>query len=179
MFMYVGTCGFAVLHSTSKIVLQGRTLFLLFYPEISVNSRNPAARISVLPESSVSPEYLPPEPTYSFHNRYTHAFYNCEVSRWHTAGVFKVSTVEDQQLFLFFYLGDNLAQIFGALLNRGCTQQIYICQIPYESYWWSVFKFQFWLQKHILNIAGFNAHNILVCAPRQMTRDNLKLVLKF
>uniref|UniRef100_UPI0037E86038 LOW QUALITY PROTEIN: RPA-related protein RADX n=1 Tax=Semicossyphus pulcher TaxID=241346 RepID=UPI0037E86038 len=36
--------------------------------EISVNSRNPAARISVLPESSVSPEYLPPAPTYSFYN---------------------------------------------------------------------------------------------------------------
>ncbi|XP_067378935.1 RPA-related protein RADX isoform X1 [Channa argus] len=36
--------------------------------EISVNSRNPAARISVLPESSVSPEYLPPAPTYNFHN---------------------------------------------------------------------------------------------------------------
>ncbi|AWO97338.1 Hypothetical protein SMAX5B_004432 [Scophthalmus maximus] len=36
--------------------------------EISVNSRNPAAQISVLPESSVSPEYLPPAPTYSFYN---------------------------------------------------------------------------------------------------------------
>ncbi|XP_041821711.1 RPA-related protein RADX [Chelmon rostratus] len=36
--------------------------------EISVNSRNPAARISVLPESSVSPEYLPPAPTYSFYS---------------------------------------------------------------------------------------------------------------
>ncbi|XP_029283810.1 RPA-related protein RADX isoform X2 [Cottoperca gobio] len=36
--------------------------------EISVNSRNPAARIAVLPESSVSPEYLPPAPTYSFYN---------------------------------------------------------------------------------------------------------------
>ncbi|XP_022625661.1 uncharacterized protein CXorf57-like [Seriola dumerili] len=36
--------------------------------EISVNSRNPAARISVLPESSISPEYLPPAPTYSFCN---------------------------------------------------------------------------------------------------------------
>ncbi|XP_073330936.1 RPA-related protein RADX [Pagrus major] len=35
--------------------------------EISVNSRNPAARISVLPESSVSPDCLPAEPTYSFH----------------------------------------------------------------------------------------------------------------
>ncbi|XP_059210341.1 RPA-related protein RADX isoform X3 [Centropristis striata] len=34
--------------------------------EISVNSRNPAAHISVLPESSVSPEYLPPEPKYNF-----------------------------------------------------------------------------------------------------------------
>ncbi|XP_023253285.1 RPA-related protein RADX-like [Seriola lalandi dorsalis] len=36
--------------------------------EISVNSRNPAALISVLPESSISPEYLPPAPTYSFCN---------------------------------------------------------------------------------------------------------------
>ncbi|XP_030580882.1 RPA-related protein RADX isoform X2 [Archocentrus centrarchus] len=36
--------------------------------EISVNSRNPAARISVLPESSVSPDCLPPAPTYSFYN---------------------------------------------------------------------------------------------------------------
>ncbi|XP_071315383.1 RPA-related protein RADX [Trachinotus anak] len=36
--------------------------------EISVNSRNPAAQISVLPESSISPEYLPPAPTYSFYN---------------------------------------------------------------------------------------------------------------
>ncbi|XP_039996650.1 RPA-related protein RADX isoform X2 [Xiphias gladius] len=36
--------------------------------EISVNSRNPAAQISVLPESSVSTEYLPPEPTFSFYN---------------------------------------------------------------------------------------------------------------
>ncbi|KAK2863511.1 hypothetical protein Q5P01_003044 [Channa striata] len=36
--------------------------------EISVNSRNPAAQISVLLESSVSPEYLPPAPTYNFHN---------------------------------------------------------------------------------------------------------------
>uniref|UniRef100_A0A8P4K7B4 RPA-related protein RADX n=1 Tax=Dicentrarchus labrax TaxID=13489 RepID=A0A8P4K7B4_DICLA len=35
--------------------------------EISVNSRNPAARISILPESSVSPEYLPPTPPYSFY----------------------------------------------------------------------------------------------------------------
>nr|XP_046236700.1 RPA-related protein RADX-like isoform X2 [Scatophagus argus] len=34
--------------------------------EISVNSRNPAAHICVLPESSVSPECLPPAPTYSF-----------------------------------------------------------------------------------------------------------------
>ncbi|KAM7366728.1 hypothetical protein PAMP_016137 [Pampus punctatissimus] len=36
--------------------------------EISVNSRNPAARIAVLPESSVAPEYLPPAPTYSFYS---------------------------------------------------------------------------------------------------------------
>ncbi|KAM6909469.1 uncharacterized protein FYW49_013304 [Xenentodon cancila] len=36
--------------------------------EISVNSRNPAAHISILPESSVSPEYLPPAPTYSFYS---------------------------------------------------------------------------------------------------------------
>ncbi|XP_037614856.1 RPA-related protein RADX isoform X1 [Sebastes umbrosus] len=36
--------------------------------EISVNSRNPAARLAVLPESSVSPEYLPPAPSYSFYN---------------------------------------------------------------------------------------------------------------
>ncbi|XP_036967077.1 RPA-related protein RADX isoform X2 [Acanthopagrus latus] len=40
--------------------------------EISVNSRNPAARIAILPESSVSPECLPGEPTYSFHTRYSH-----------------------------------------------------------------------------------------------------------
>ncbi|XP_026013426.1 RPA-related protein RADX-like [Astatotilapia calliptera] len=38
--------------------------------EISVNSRNPAAQISVLQESTVSPDYLPPAPTYSFYNRY-------------------------------------------------------------------------------------------------------------
>ncbi|XP_068569143.1 RPA-related protein RADX isoform X2 [Cebidichthys violaceus] len=36
--------------------------------EISVNSRNPAALISVLPESSVSPEHLPPAAAYSFWN---------------------------------------------------------------------------------------------------------------
>ncbi|XP_035986977.1 RPA-related protein RADX isoform X3 [Fundulus heteroclitus] len=36
--------------------------------EVSVNSRNPAAQISVLPESSVSPEDLPPAPPYSFYN---------------------------------------------------------------------------------------------------------------
>ncbi|XP_076580767.1 RPA-related protein RADX isoform X1 [Chaetodon auriga] len=36
--------------------------------EISVNSRNPAARISVLPQSSVSPEYLPPATPYSFYS---------------------------------------------------------------------------------------------------------------
>ncbi|XP_051800645.1 RPA-related protein RADX-like isoform X2 [Acanthochromis polyacanthus] len=36
--------------------------------EISVNSRNPAAQISVLPESSVSPEYVPPAVLYSFYN---------------------------------------------------------------------------------------------------------------
>uniref|UniRef100_A0A3P8TQX5 Uncharacterized protein n=1 Tax=Amphiprion percula TaxID=161767 RepID=A0A3P8TQX5_AMPPE len=36
--------------------------------EISVNSRNPAAQISVLPESSVSPEYVPPAVIYSFYN---------------------------------------------------------------------------------------------------------------
>ncbi|XP_047240948.1 RPA-related protein RADX isoform X2 [Girardinichthys multiradiatus] len=36
--------------------------------EISVNSRNPAAQISILPESSVSPEYLPPAPSYNFYN---------------------------------------------------------------------------------------------------------------
>ncbi|XP_072232016.1 RPA-related protein RADX isoform X2 [Leuresthes tenuis] len=36
--------------------------------EISVNSRNPAGRVSVLPESSVSPEHLPPAPTYTFYN---------------------------------------------------------------------------------------------------------------
>ncbi|CAL9694823.1 unnamed protein product [Knipowitschia caucasica] len=34
--------------------------------EISVNSRNPASQIRKLPESSVSPQHLPPEPTYSF-----------------------------------------------------------------------------------------------------------------
>lgn len=36
--------------------------------EISVNSRNPAARIHVLPESSVSPRHIPPAPAYSFYN---------------------------------------------------------------------------------------------------------------
>ncbi|KAK5848039.1 hypothetical protein PBY51_005694 [Eleginops maclovinus] len=36
--------------------------------EISVNSRNPAAQICVLPESSVSAEHLPPAETYSFCN---------------------------------------------------------------------------------------------------------------
>ncbi|XP_041842090.1 RPA-related protein RADX isoform X8 [Melanotaenia boesemani] len=36
--------------------------------EISVNSRNPAAQISLLPESSVSPECLPPAPTHSFYS---------------------------------------------------------------------------------------------------------------
>ncbi|KAF7643060.1 hypothetical protein LDENG_00245610, partial [Lucifuga dentata] len=36
--------------------------------EISVNSRNPAARISILPESSVSPQHLPPLPTYDFNS---------------------------------------------------------------------------------------------------------------
>ncbi|KAK7910120.1 hypothetical protein WMY93_014804 [Mugilogobius chulae] len=34
--------------------------------EISVNSRNPASQLRKLPESSVSPEHLPPEPTYTF-----------------------------------------------------------------------------------------------------------------
>ncbi|KAL6118163.1 uncharacterized protein ACO6RY_03016 [Pungitius sinensis] len=36
--------------------------------EISVNSRNPAALISVLPESSASPQHLPPAASYSFCN---------------------------------------------------------------------------------------------------------------
>ncbi|KAM4611674.1 uncharacterized protein ACJ7VT_012355 [Polymixia lowei] len=36
--------------------------------EISLNSRNPAAQISLLPESSVSPEHRPPPPTYSFYS---------------------------------------------------------------------------------------------------------------
>ncbi|XP_078100730.1 LOW QUALITY PROTEIN: RPA-related protein RADX [Sander vitreus] len=36
--------------------------------EISVNSRNPTARIAVLPESSVSSQYVPPAPNYSFYN---------------------------------------------------------------------------------------------------------------
>ncbi|XP_018545926.1 RPA-related protein RADX [Lates calcarifer] len=36
--------------------------------EVSVNSRNPAAQISVLPESSVSAEHLPPAPTYTFYS---------------------------------------------------------------------------------------------------------------
>uniref|UniRef100_A0A665U1X7 Uncharacterized protein n=2 Tax=Echeneis naucrates TaxID=173247 RepID=A0A665U1X7_ECHNA len=36
--------------------------------EISVNSRNPTAQISLLPESSVSPEHLPPAPPYSFYS---------------------------------------------------------------------------------------------------------------
>ncbi|TDG99344.1 hypothetical protein EPR50_G00193070 [Perca flavescens] len=36
--------------------------------EISVNSRNPTARIAVLPESSVSPQYVPQAPNYSFYN---------------------------------------------------------------------------------------------------------------
>ncbi|XP_013856428.1 uncharacterized protein CXorf57 [Austrofundulus limnaeus] len=36
--------------------------------ELSVNSRNPAALISVLSPSCVSPEHLPPEPTYSFYS---------------------------------------------------------------------------------------------------------------
>ncbi|KAM9836626.1 RPA-related protein RADX [Aulostomus maculatus] len=36
--------------------------------EISVNSRNPAARIALLPESSVSPDCVPPAPTYSFYS---------------------------------------------------------------------------------------------------------------
>ncbi|KAI9999647.1 hypothetical protein NQD34_018314 [Periophthalmus magnuspinnatus] len=34
--------------------------------EISVNSRNPTSQIRKLPESSVSPEYLPPDSAYSF-----------------------------------------------------------------------------------------------------------------
>ncbi|KAM3857452.1 RPA-related protein RADX [Diretmus argenteus] len=37
--------------------------------EISVNSRNPEAQISILPESSVSPDCRPPTPTYSFCSR--------------------------------------------------------------------------------------------------------------
>ncbi|XP_028254791.1 RPA-related protein RADX isoform X2 [Parambassis ranga] len=36
--------------------------------EVSVNSRNPAARVSVLPESSVPPERRPPAPAYSFYS---------------------------------------------------------------------------------------------------------------
>ncbi|XP_077962027.1 RPA-related protein RADX isoform X3 [Gasterosteus aculeatus] len=36
--------------------------------EISVNSRNPSALISVLPESSASPQHLPPATSYSFCN---------------------------------------------------------------------------------------------------------------
>eukprot|EP00066_Takifugu_rubripes_P025864 XP_011615130.1 PREDICTED: uncharacterized protein CXorf57-like [Takifugu rubripes] len=34
--------------------------------EISANSRNPAALISLIPHSSVAPEFLPPPPTYCF-----------------------------------------------------------------------------------------------------------------
>lgn len=37
--------------------------------EISVNSRNPAAHLSLLSESRVSPEYTPPEPSYTFCHR--------------------------------------------------------------------------------------------------------------
>ncbi|XP_016535166.1 uncharacterized protein CXorf57 isoform X2 [Poecilia formosa] len=36
--------------------------------EISVNSRNPAAQLCVVSESSVSPESVPPAPSYSFYN---------------------------------------------------------------------------------------------------------------
>ncbi|KAM4714917.1 RPA-related protein RADX isoform 2-T2 [Anableps anableps] len=36
--------------------------------EISVNSRNPAAQICVVPESSVSPDSVPPAPSYAFYN---------------------------------------------------------------------------------------------------------------
>ncbi|CAJ1048382.1 RPA-related protein RADX [Xyrichtys novacula] len=36
--------------------------------EISVNSRNPAAQICVLPLSTVSPGHVPPVPTYRFYN---------------------------------------------------------------------------------------------------------------
>lgn len=53
---------------TSGSVRPDSSLFL-FCAEISVNSRNPAAQIRVLPESSISPEYVPPAPTYSFYNR--------------------------------------------------------------------------------------------------------------
>ncbi|XP_027894505.1 RPA-related protein RADX isoform X3 [Xiphophorus couchianus] len=37
--------------------------------EISVNSRNPAAQLCVVSESSVSPESVPPAPSHSFYNR--------------------------------------------------------------------------------------------------------------
>ncbi|KAM6949202.1 RPA-related protein RADX [Aplochiton taeniatus] len=36
--------------------------------ELSVNSRNPSAQIHILPESSVSPDCLPPKPDYSFYS---------------------------------------------------------------------------------------------------------------
>ncbi|XP_038128221.1 RPA-related protein RADX isoform X2 [Cyprinodon tularosa] len=36
--------------------------------EISVNSRNPAAQISILHDASVAPDYLPPAPSYSFYS---------------------------------------------------------------------------------------------------------------
>ncbi|XP_053715559.1 RPA-related protein RADX [Synchiropus splendidus] len=36
--------------------------------EISLNSRNPTAHIRILPDSLVSPEFLPPLPTYNFSN---------------------------------------------------------------------------------------------------------------
>lgn len=37
--------------------------------EVSVNSRNPAAQLCVVSESSVSPESVPPAPSHSFYNR--------------------------------------------------------------------------------------------------------------
>lgn len=37
--------------------------------EISVNSRNPAARICILQDASVAPEHLPPAPRYRFSSR--------------------------------------------------------------------------------------------------------------
>uniref|UniRef100_A0A3Q3J2X9 Uncharacterized protein n=1 Tax=Monopterus albus TaxID=43700 RepID=A0A3Q3J2X9_MONAL len=100
--------------------------------EISVNSRNPTAQITVLPESSVPPDWLPPPPCYHFYNRYTHVWLSVLVrSVVPPQNQHNISAMAPFSASSYFYITDNGATVSGAVTAADSCQSdvghVYVC----------------------------------------------------